>query len=192
MWTLRWPLHWSRRMDCQRLYGTRLGDLAKAEAGWGRRVMLHRPWELWGGQISKQRVALALWEHSKLQEATHFPSTDMKPLRKGYPGATGWCPEAGCYTSLLGEPEARAISSQWSTEPDTTERRETWGRRDFPETEHFCLKVFDSCWYMEKPIQYCKVKKKKKSLSYLKRVSNWDKSKTLNCFGYSVNILFSC
>ena len=28
-----------------------------------------------------------------------------------------------------------------------------------------CIPVADSCWYMAKPIQYCKVKKKKKDLS---------------------------
>ena len=39
-----------------------------------------------------------------------------------------------------------------------------------------CIPVADSCWYMAKPIQYCKVKKQKKK----KRIStkNLEKKKT--------------
>ena len=29
-----------------------------------------------------------------------------------------------------------------------------------------CIPVADSFWYMAKPIQYCKVKKKKKEMEY--------------------------
>ena len=45
---------------------------------------------------------------------------------------------------------------------------------------HTCIPVADSCWYMAKPIQYCKVKKqnkiKKKKKEYQQKT--WKKKET--------------
>ena len=41
-----------------------------------------------------------------------------------------------------------------------------------------CTPVADSCWCMAKPIQYCKVKKKKKKLEYASE-SSWQPIKML-------------
>ena len=41
-----------------------------------------------------------------------------------------------------------------------------------------CIPVADSCWYMAKPIQYCKVKK----IKLKKKTLNWKKKKRLWCW----------
>lgn len=86
--------------------------------------------------------------HSKLEEAAHFPSTEMKPIRKGVPRGHGTVQRPGPFPP--GIHRARHHCKE-----ESLGREETFQR--------LSISVL-------------------KSLSYLKRVSNWDKSKTLNCF----------